>query len=82
MTNKPSQFTIRDWSIDDRPREKMLSKGAQQLTNAELLALLIGSGSQNESAVHLMRRLLASVDNRVHKLHQIASNCIKLHWKI
>ena len=80
MTNKPSQFTIRDWSIDGRPREKILSKGEQQLTNAELLALLIGSGSQNESAVHLMRRLLASVDNTVHKLHQIALENL-MEWK-
>ena len=58
MTEKPSHFTIRQWSIDDRPREKMHQKGAQQLTNAELLALLIGSGHHGESAVHLMQRLL------------------------
>jgi DNA repair protein RadC len=52
MSEKPTYFTIRDWSIDDRPREKMLAKGAQFLSNAELLALLIGSGNQGESAVH------------------------------
>ena len=41
---KKSHFAIREWSIEDRPREKMLLSGAQQLTNAELLAILIGSG--------------------------------------
>ena len=51
-------FTIREWSVDDRPREKMLLKGAQQLTNAELLAILIGSGHPGSSAVDLMQRLL------------------------
>ena len=54
MSQKSSHFTIRQWSIEDRPREKLQQKGAQQLSNAELLALLIGSGHPGESAVHLM----------------------------
>ena len=69
MTDKPSHFTIRQWSIDDRPREKMQQKGAQQLSNAELLTLLIGSGHRGESSVHLMQRLLSSVDNNILELH-------------
>ena len=57
VPQSPSHFAIREWSVDDRPREKMLLKGAQQLTNAELLAILIGSGHPDSSAVDLMQRL-------------------------
>jgi len=80
MSEKPTHFTIRDWSLDDRPREKMLAKGAQILSNAELLALLIGSGNQGESAVHLMQRLLASVGNNMAKLHTMALEKL-MDWK-
>ena len=80
MTEKPSHFTIRQWSIDDRPREKMHQKGAQQLTNAELLALLIGSGHHGESAVHLMQRLLSSIDNNIIELHAMALEKM-MEWK-
>lgn len=80
MTEKSSHFTIRQWSIDDRPREKMHQKGAQQLTNAELLALLIGSGHHGESAVHLMQRLLSSVDNNIIELHAMALEKM-MEWK-
>lgn len=69
MTQNSPHFTIKEWSEDDRPREKLLQKGAQSLTNAELLAILIGSGSKKESAVHLMQRLLASVEHKIHHLH-------------
>ena len=69
VPQSPSHFAIREWSVDDRPREKMLLKGAQQLTNAELLAILIGSGHPGSSAVDLMQRLLASVENSAAKLH-------------
>ena len=69
MTQTPSHFTIKDWSEDDRPREKLLQKGPQSLSNAELLAILIGSGSKKESAVHLMQRLLASIEHKIHHLH-------------
>ena len=80
MTDKPSHFTIRQWSIDDRPREKMQQKGAQQLSNAELLALLIGSGHRGESVVHLMQRLLSSVDNNILELHAMAIEKM-MEWK-
>lgn len=80
MTEKPPHFTIRQWSIDDRPREKMQQRGAQQLSNAELLALLIGSGNQGESAVHLMQRLLSSVDNNILELHAMAVEKM-MEWK-
>ena len=54
-------FAIRDWSEDDKPREKLMHKGKDVLSDAELLAILIGSGSRNESAVALSQRILASV---------------------
>lgn len=58
-----THFPITNWSEDDRPREKLMLKGKEALSNAELIAILIGSGSRNESAVNLSKRILASVDN-------------------
>jgi DNA repair protein RadC len=55
-------FPITNWSEDDRPREKLILKGKNALSDAELIAILIGSGSRNESAVALSKRILASVD--------------------
>jgi DNA repair protein RadC len=60
---KEGYFPISDWSKDDRPREKLMLKGIDALSDAELIAILIGSGSRNESAVDLSKRILASVDN-------------------
>ena len=54
------KLSINRWAEEDRPREKMMSKGAQALTNAELLAILIGSGSGDDSAVSLMQKVLAA----------------------
>lgn len=56
-------FPITDWSEEDRPREKLMLKGKKVLSNAELIAVLIGSGSRNESAVDLGKRILSSVGN-------------------
>lgn len=53
------RLKITDWALEDRPREKMLAKGAQALSNAELMAILIGSGVPGLSAVDLMRRILS-----------------------
>ncbi len=57
-----THFPITNWSEDDRPREKLMLKGKNVLSDAELIAILIGSGSRNESAVALSKRILASVD--------------------
>ncbi|GGF07584.1 RadC family protein [Flavobacterium limi] len=57
-----AHFPITNWSEDDRPREKLMLKGKNALSDAELIAILIGSGSRNESAVDLSKRILASVD--------------------
>lgn len=58
-----SSFPIKQWAEDDKPREKLMLKGKQVLSDAELLAILIGSGSRNESAVDLSKRILSSVSN-------------------
>lgn len=56
-------FPISQWAEDDKPREKLMFKGKQVLSDAELLAILIGSGSRNESAVDLSKRILSKVEN-------------------
>lgn len=63
-------FSIKNWSEDDQPREKLLYKGKHVLSDAELLAILIGSGSRNESAVDLCKRILQSNDNHLHQLQK------------
>ena len=63
-----TNFPITHWSEDDRPREKMMLKGKSALSDAELVAILIGSGNRNESAVALSKRILASVSNNLSSL--------------
>ena len=65
MPTKPHNQPINQWAEDDRPREKMLLKGKSALSNAELIALLIGSGNSNESAVQLAQRMLDNTDNNL-----------------
>lgn len=63
--------SIKNWSIDDRPREKLIEKGPQSLSNAELLAILLGSGSKNESAVDLAKRILKYAQNNLSDLSRL-----------
>ncbi len=67
-----NSFPITNWSEDDRPREKLMLKGKAVLSDAELIAILIGSGSQKESAVELSRRMLSSVDNNMNALGKLS----------
>ncbi|MDP2685813.1 MAG: DNA repair protein RadC [Aequorivita sp.] len=67
-----TSFSIKKWNEDDRPREKMLQKGRIALSDAELIAILIGSGSRNESAVSLSQRILASVGNNLSELGRLS----------
>lgn len=60
--------TIAAWAEEDRPREKMLLKGSHALSDAELLAILISSGTVGESALGLSQRILSSVENNLHDL--------------
>lgn len=69
--NNTKRLTIRDWAEDDRPREKMLLKGAQALSDAELLAILIGSGNKDESAVELSRRILYNSSDNLNEIAQL-----------
>ncbi len=72
MQEKPKSFSIKDWSDDDKPREKLVQKGRSVLSDAELIAILIGSGSRSESAVELSKRILASVDNNLNELGRLS----------
>ena len=67
-----SFFPITNWSEDDKPREKLMLKGKSALSDAELIAILIGSGSRNESAVGLSKRILASVDTNLNALGKLS----------
>lgn len=62
------RLTITQWAEEDRPREKMMLHGVSALSNAELLAILIGSGNTEESAVELMRKVLAGYSNNLNEL--------------
>ena len=68
---KPS-FSIKQWSEDDRPREKLLLKGKNALSHAELIAILINSGNREESAVALSQRILASVAINLNELGKLS----------
>jgi len=69
-----TSFSIKNWNEDDRPREKLLQKGKSALSNSELIAILIGSGSRNESAVALSKRILASVESNLNELGKLSIN--------
>ena len=62
------KLNITQWAEEDRPRERMTSLGAEALSNAELLAILIGSGSRKQSAVELMKHVLADCNNNLNTL--------------
>jgi DNA repair protein RadC len=79
MFDDSKYLTIRDWSEEDRPREKLLKKGTSALSDAELLAIIIGSGSRNESAVDLAKRIMSSCQNNINELakYSIQELCYK-----
>jgi len=72
MDNKKEYQGIKSWHEADRPREKLLNKGCFALSDAELIAILIGSGSRNETAVDLAKRILASVDYNLQSLAKLS----------
>jgi len=67
--NRP--LTIKEWALDDRPREKMMSKGVSALSDVELMAILIGTGTKNETAVGLSQRVLTKVGNNLNELGKL-----------
>ncbi|MBN2481064.1 MAG: DNA repair protein RadC [Bacteroidales bacterium] len=70
-------MSIKNWAVEDRPREKMLLKGIQSLSNAELIAVMIGSGTRDGSAVDLSRQILYSAENNLDKLGRYGVNDLK-----
>ena len=72
MPEKTTSFSIKNWSQDDQPREKLRDKGRAILSDAELVAILIGSGNREESAVDLCKRILASVDHNLNALGKLS----------
>ncbi|WP_299670695.1 DNA repair protein RadC [uncultured Polaribacter sp.] len=66
------KLTIKSWALDDRPREKLVSKGKTTLSDAELIAILIGSGNREESAVALSKRILKSVNGNINELAKLS----------
>ena len=67
-----TKLSINQWAKEDRPREKLAASGAEALSNAELLAILIGSGSMKESAVELMKRILSECNNNLNTLGKMS----------
>ena len=74
--NKPST-SIKNWAIDDRPREKLLAKGAAALSNSELLAILINNGSKNKSAVELAKQILKLGHDNLNELGKLSLSDFK-----
>jgi DNA repair protein RadC len=66
------RLTIREWAEDDRPREKMLLRGVKSLSDSELLAILIGSGNKDETAVELARRMMHECNGSISELARLS----------
>lgn len=65
MPKEKETFTIKQWDEADRPREKLIAHGIRTLSDAELIAILIGSGNRNESAVELAKQILKRCENNL-----------------
>jgi len=72
MAKKLTSFSIKNWSQEDQPREKLRDRGKTSLSDAELIAILIGSGNREESAVALCKRIFASVGNNLNALGKLS----------
>lgn len=72
-----SNLSIRNWAVEDRPREKLMAKGIQSLSDSELIAILIGSGTRKISAVELARQILNKAGNNLDKLGRLSVSDLK-----
>lgn len=72
MSEGNSKLTIKLWAEDDRPREKLISKGKSALSDAELLAILIGSGNKEETALDVSKKILANNNNHLSDLAKMS----------
>lgn len=80
MSDSP-KISIKNWAEEDRPREKLLRRGASSLTDSELLAILIGSGNSSESAVELAKRILQRAGNDLYVLGKMDVSEMVKHFK-
>ena len=71
------KLNIKNWALEDRPREKLLYRGISSLSDAELIAILIGSGNSEETAVELSRRILEKVKNNLNELGKLSVEDLK-----
>ena len=71
------KLNIKEWAVEDRPREKMVYRGLSSLSDAELIAILIGSGNQEETAVELSRRIMERVKNNLNELGKLSIEDLK-----
>ena len=78
MTEENKPFGIKQWAEDDRPREKLLLKGRHSLSDAELIAILIATGTKEESAVDLGKKILAAANNNLNDLAQLNIKDLKI----
>lgn len=74
-------FTVKDLAAEDRPREKLLNQGAGSLSDAELLAILIGSGNREETAIQLAQRILRSAGNNLNQLGKLSIHHLMSNFK-
>ena len=66
------KYSIKQWAKDDRPREKLLSHGAETLSNSELIAILINNGTKNKSAIELAKEILTLGKNNLQELGKLS----------
>jgi DNA repair protein RadC len=71
-SSNKSSTSIKNWAVDDRPREKLLGKGKESLSDSELLAILISTGSKNKSAVELAKEVMALGKNNLNELGKVS----------
>lgn len=81
LSNMNQHLNIKDWNEEDRPREKFIKKGAESLSDSELLAILIGSGNADESAVGLAQRILHSAGNNLDELGKLGIQTLINNFK-
>ena len=80
MTDFP-KLSVKDWSPEDRPREKLLAKGVSALSNAELLAIILRSGTTKETVVELSQRILQTFGNDLNRLGKVSANQLMTDFK-
>ncbi len=79
MQNHPNKASIKNWHLQDRPREKAMQKGLDHLSDSELISILLSTGSRDKSALDLARELLQVVD---HNLYQLGKQPYAAYCKI